>query len=173
MKVYEVTTQAKITKVMPNQSAEIDNGDGTKTVVDLKKNPQALASDPESGKLKLNTQTGAKPGQPQKPGGQGSAIKPGATVELDNEAAPATELFKGLHIEVRQNPTGGFDVVDTGVNGLASPKIIKSYNNVEAATAAAKMLDAEDMKVATTMSPSIRVQDDRELESMRRIAGLR
>lgn len=71
---------AKISKVMPNQSAEIDHGDGTKTVVDLKKNPQALAKDPESGKLKLNT-------KPQKPGQMGnkSTIKPGDTVELDDQ----------------------------------------------------------------------------------------
>ena len=164
---------AKVTKVMPNQSAEVDHGDGTKTVVDLKKNPQALAKDPESGKVTLNK-------QPQKPGQsnmskQNAAVKPGDKVEIETEAstAPTSELFKGLHIEVRQNKMGGFDVVDTGVSGLAPVKVIKSFNNAEEATKVAKMLDAEDMKVATTMPSSIKVQDDRELESMRRIAGLR
>lgn len=80
MKIFELMQPAKITKVMPNQSAEIDHGDGTKTVVDLKKNPQALAKDPESGKLKLNK-------QPQKPGqtANKSTIKPGDQVELDDE----------------------------------------------------------------------------------------
>lgn len=79
MKINELMQPAKITKVMPNQSAEIDHGDGTKTVVDLKKNPQALAKDPETGKLKLNK-------EPQKPGQQAkSTIKPGDQVELDDQ----------------------------------------------------------------------------------------
>lgn len=167
MKISELMQPAKVTKVMPNQSAEIDHGDGTKTVVDLKKNPQALAKDPESGKLKLN-KTPVKPGQ----AANKSTIKPGDQVELDNESASTQELFKGLHIEVRQNPHGGFDVVDTGVNGLAPAKIIKSYNNVEAATAAAKMLDAEDMKVAQTMPSSIKVYDDVELQRLRKTSGI-
>jgi hypothetical protein len=83
MKISEVTQPAKVTKVMPNQSAEVDNGDGTKTVIDLKKNPQALAKDPESGKVTLNK-------QPQKPGQsnmskQNTTVKPGDKVELDDE----------------------------------------------------------------------------------------
>jgi hypothetical protein len=83
MKISEVMQPAKVTKVMPNQSAEVDHGDGTKTVVDLKKNPQALAKDPETGKVKLNK-------QPQKPGQsnmskQNTAVKPGDKVEFDDE----------------------------------------------------------------------------------------
>jgi hypothetical protein len=83
MKISEVMQPSKVTKVMPNQSAEIDNGDGTKTVVDLKKNPQALTKDPETGKIKLSTQQ-QKPGQPSmsKPK---TTIKPGDKVELDDE----------------------------------------------------------------------------------------
>lgn len=81
MKIYELMQPAKVTKVMPNQSAEIDHGDGTKTVVDLKKNPQALAKDPSTGKLKLNKQP-TKPGQADK-----ATIKPGDEVELDDKTA--------------------------------------------------------------------------------------
>lgn len=76
MKIYEVT--GKISKVQPGNSAEIDHGDGTKTVVDLKKNPQALAKDPASGKVKLNK-------KPQ-PGGKvdpAKALKPGDEVEAE------------------------------------------------------------------------------------------
>lgn len=171
MKISEVTLPAKVTKVMPNQSAEIDHGDGTKTLVDLKKNPQALAKDPETGKVKLSTQQ-AKPGQ-QSTTSQ-STVKPGDKVELETEAttAPGSELFKGLHIEVRPNKMGGFDVVDTGVSGLAPTKVIKSFNNAEEATKVAKMLDAEDMKVASTMPSSIKVHDDADLNSLRRNAGI-
>jgi hypothetical protein len=83
MKISEVMQPSKVTKVMPNQSAEIDNGDGTKTVVDLKKNPQALTKDPETGKIKLSTQQ-QKPGQ-QSMSKPKTTIKPGDKVELDDE----------------------------------------------------------------------------------------
>ena len=54
MKIYEVMgKEPKITNVRPGVSAEIDNGDGTKTVVDLKKNPNALVKDPATKKTKL------------------------------------------------------------------------------------------------------------------------
>ena len=82
MKISEVMQPAKVTKVMPNQSAEIDNGDGTKTVVDLKKNPQALAKDPATGKVKLSAQQ--KPGQANM-SKQDTMVKPGDKVELDDE----------------------------------------------------------------------------------------
>ena len=84
MKISEVMQPSKVTKVMPNQSAEIDNGDGTKTVIDLKKNPQALAKDPATGKVKLSTNAQQKPGQAtmSKPN---TTIKPGDKVELDDE----------------------------------------------------------------------------------------
>jgi hypothetical protein len=171
MKISEVTLPAKVTKVMPNQSAEVDHGDGTKTVVDLKKNPQALAKDPATGKIKLST-------QPQKPGQanmskQNTAVKPGDKVEIDNEATlPTTaQLFKGVHIEVRPNKAGGFDIISD--NSPAAATVVQSFDNVEDANKYAKMLDDNDMKALSSMPPSIRVQDDRELESMRRIAGLR
>ena len=163
---------ARVTKVMPNQSAEVDHGDGTKTVVDLKKNPQALAKDPESGKIKLSTQQ-QKPGQAATPNKQSTVVKPGDKVELDNEATlpPSAQLFKGVHIEVRPNKMGGFDIISD--NSPAAATVVKSFDNVEDANKYAKMLDDNDMKALSSMSPSIRVQDDRELESMRRIAGLR
>jgi hypothetical protein len=171
MKISEVMQPAKVTKVMPNQSAEVDHGDGTKTVVDLKKNPQALAKDPESGKVTLNK-------QPKKPGQstmskQDMSVKPGDKVEIDNEAtlSPTAQLFKGVHIEVRPNKVGGFDIISD--NSPAAATVVKSFDNVEDANKYAKMLDDNDMKALSSMPPSIRVQDDRELESMRRIAGLR
>ena len=76
MRISEI--QSKISKVMPNQSAEIDHGDGTKTVVDLKKNPTALTKDPNSGKVKLNK----KPQGSVKPDPKQS-INPNDDVEID------------------------------------------------------------------------------------------
>ena len=52
MKINEIT-KGKISKIMPGQSAEVDHGDGTKTVVDLKANPNALQKDTMTGKVKL------------------------------------------------------------------------------------------------------------------------
>lgn len=70
-------TPSKISKVRPGVSAEIDHGDGTKTVVDLKKNPNALVKDPATKKTKLikNPKTG-KPNASQTP-------KPGDKVTTD------------------------------------------------------------------------------------------
>jgi hypothetical protein len=67
-------------------------------------------------------------------------------------------LFKGLQIEVRPNQQGGFDVVDTG-NGISKAEVLQSYDNVNDATKHAQMLDKEDMKALSTMSPSIQVYD--------------
>ena len=72
-------SKAKISDLRPGQSATIDNGDGTKTTVDLNKNPQALTKDAE-GNIKLNTI--AKPGQKPNPA---SLIKKGDLVDLSNE----------------------------------------------------------------------------------------
>jgi len=77
MRIFELT-QSKISKVA-GDSAEIDHGDGTKTVVDLKKNPSALTKDPASGKVKMNK--GNKPGAAgQKPENK---IKPGDQIEIE------------------------------------------------------------------------------------------
>lgn len=78
MKINEVT-QGTISTVRPGQSAEIDHGDGTKTVVDLKKNPSALQKDPATGKVKLNK----KPAQGQRPDPK-ETPKPGDDVEMED-----------------------------------------------------------------------------------------
>jgi len=71
MRIDEITT-AKIDKVKPGVEATVDNGDGTKTVVDLKKNPNALVKDPATKKIKLNkkpqTGTATDPAKTPKPG---------------------------------------------------------------------------------------------------------
>lgn len=82
MRIKEIleAQPAKVTRVKPGAEAEIDNGDGTKTVVDLKKNPQALSKDETTGKIKL--QTKPKPGQAKDPA---KMIKPGDQVDIDDE----------------------------------------------------------------------------------------
>lgn len=76
MKIDEVVnTKAKIDSVKPNKSATIDNGDGTKTVVDLKKNPNALSQD-EKGNVKFNKNP--NPNTPAK-----TRIRPGQKVVTD------------------------------------------------------------------------------------------
>lgn len=119
MKISEVMQPAKVTKVMPNQSAEVDHGDGTKTVVDLKKNPQALAKDPATGKIKLSTQQ-QKPGQAAS-NKQNTAVKPGDKVELDDdvnesfdELARVLEL-SGLNLTLDEQ----FDIIEDMVESLA------------------------------------------------------
>lgn len=80
MKINEVT-QAKISKVMPGKSAEIDHGDGTKTVVDLKKNPDALNKDAGTGRVSIN-----QPNQQNRnQANSNTKIRPGDRVEIDRE----------------------------------------------------------------------------------------
>lgn len=81
MKIYEVT-QSKVSRVTPGQSAEIDHGDGTKTVVDLKKNPDALNKDAGTGRVNMNTnKQNNQQGQPN----SRTRVRPGDRVEIDRE----------------------------------------------------------------------------------------
>ena len=68
----------KITKMTTSQ-AEIDHGDGTKTTVDLKKNPNALQKDTATGKVKMNKSNSA--GNTNKP----EAPRPGDEVEVSEK----------------------------------------------------------------------------------------
>lgn len=78
--VIEYTNvKAKISDLRPGQSATVDHGDGTKTTVDLKKNPQALTKD-DKGSIKLNT--APRPGQKPNPT---KLIKKGDLVDLNDE----------------------------------------------------------------------------------------
>jgi len=67
--------KSKIEKVQGN-NVTIDHGDGTKTVIDKKKNPSALQKD-NQGQVKLNNDPKNKNKNPA------SIIKPGDKVELD------------------------------------------------------------------------------------------
>lgn len=73
MKINEIT-QSKISAIKPGNSATVDHGDGTKTVVDLKKNPNALVKDPTTKKIKLQKKpkmgTKADPAELIRPGDQ-------------------------------------------------------------------------------------------------------
>jgi hypothetical protein len=61
--VEEAVATGKLTNIQPGVAAEIDHGNGTKTQIDLKKNPSALAKDAQ-GKLTLNAKPVAAPGTP-------------------------------------------------------------------------------------------------------------
>jgi hypothetical protein len=93
----------------------------------------------------------------------GTKKKAGRTVPncvpKESVSESGSELFKGVQIEVRPNQQGGFDVVDTG-NGISKAEILQSYDNVNDATEHAQMLDKEDMKALSSMSPSIQVNDN-------------
>ncbi len=54
MFIFEIT-QTKVSKAQGNE-VELDHGDGTKTVIDTKKNPNAIQRD-EKGKLKVTKQS--------------------------------------------------------------------------------------------------------------------
>lgn len=54
MKINEVTGQARITRSTGDE-VEVDNGDGTKTTIDLKKNPNAISQD-DKGNVTVNTE---------------------------------------------------------------------------------------------------------------------
>ena len=81
MKISEVTNQqGRITRIRPGQEAEIDNGDGTRTIVDLKKNPQALEKDPRTNRVKVRNNNSSQ----NKPNSQ-STPRVGDRIELDDE----------------------------------------------------------------------------------------
>lgn len=69
--------KAKISDLRPGQSATIDNGNGTKTTVDLKKN---ILTKDEKGSIKLNAMS--KPGEKPNPA---KLIKKGDLVDIDDE----------------------------------------------------------------------------------------
>tara|TARA_E500000178_G_scaffold304006_1_gene314543 strand:+ start:3626 stop:3883 length:258 start_codon:yes stop_codon:yes gene_type:complete len=73
MKINEITEMqgqkpSVIKNLKPGQSAEIDHGDGTKTMIDLKKNPTALQKDPKTKKVTLTKKQ--QPGQKANPATQ-------------------------------------------------------------------------------------------------------
>jgi hypothetical protein len=75
MRFNEIMNRSKIEKVQGDQ-VTIDHGDGTKTVVDKKKNPNALSKD-DKGNVKLSQNSDNKKKNPA------SVIKPGAKVQID------------------------------------------------------------------------------------------
>jgi hypothetical protein len=79
MRIIEVT-QAKVSKVTGN-TAEIDHGDGTKTVVDLQKNPDALQKDQGTGRVTMNRNNQQKNNRPN----NNQRVRPGDRVELPDE----------------------------------------------------------------------------------------
>lgn len=78
MKIIEVT-QARITRTTGNE-IEIDNGNGTSTTIDTRKNPNALQRDAQ-GKLKIDT----KKNSAQRTNSQNRAPRAGENVTIDDE----------------------------------------------------------------------------------------
>lgn len=78
MKINEVT-QAKVSRSSGNE-VEIDHGDGTRTVVDTRKNPNAITRD-EQGKVKVNTNRNSSMNRNNKQ----QPPRPGEKVELEDE----------------------------------------------------------------------------------------
>lgn len=81
MKIVEVT-QARVSRVTGN-TAEIDHGDGTKTVVDLQKNPDALQKDQSTGRVRMNR--GNQQQRNNNRPNNNQRVRPGDTVELPDE----------------------------------------------------------------------------------------
>lgn len=78
MKINEVT-QARVSRTTGNE-VEIDHGDGTKTTVDTRKNPNAISRD-EQGKVKVNTNRNSS----MRNNKSQQAPKPGEQVEIEDE----------------------------------------------------------------------------------------
>lgn len=76
MKINEVTGQARVTRSTGNE-VEIDNGDGTKTTIDTKKNPNAISQD-EKGNVTVNTE----PANSAQRGSGTKTVRPGQRVNI-------------------------------------------------------------------------------------------
>lgn len=87
----------KVTAIRPGQAAEIDHGNGTKTTIDLKKNPAALTKDAE-GKLVLNPKSQGTLGA----GGQQTTNDPNAPKVGDEVEIAAKENADELTL-IRKN----------------------------------------------------------------------
>jgi hypothetical protein len=104
MKIFEITlseeTTGKLIDVKPGAEATIDMGDGTKTVVDLKKNPTALVKSPD-GKTMFNkagiTSSGVQTSAPD----PASMMKPGEPVFITSQTTeddePGKKVIRGPH----------------------------------------------------------------------------
>jgi hypothetical protein len=113
MKIFEVTlaeeTTGKLTDVKPGAEATVDMGDGTKTVIDLKKNPTALVKSPD-GKIMMNkagiTSGGVQPETPD----PASMMKPGEPVFVTDKTMEDEESIKtirGPHGRLNVNKSKG------------------------------------------------------------------
>jgi hypothetical protein len=80
MKVNEVTSRARVTRSSGNE-IEIDNGDGTSTTIDTRKNPNALQRDAQ-GKLKVNKNTNSAMKNNSR---QNQAPRAGEQVDIEDE----------------------------------------------------------------------------------------
>ena len=80
MKVFEVT-QAKVSRAQGNE-VELDHGDGTKTVIDTKKNPQAIQRD-KQGKLTVTkpSNSAMKQGNNNQP----RTPRPGEKIDIETD----------------------------------------------------------------------------------------
>ena len=116
MKIFEITLREdsvmKLSQITPGVTATVDNGDGTKTEIDLRKNPTALVKSPD-GKIMMNksgiTSGGTQTATPD----PASMMKPGEPVfstEPTTETAdrPKVRTIAGPHgrLTVDQNRKG-------------------------------------------------------------------
>lgn len=99
---------AKLGRITPGVEAEVDMGNGTKTVIDLKKNPQALVKSPD-GKIMMNT-AGITTGgvQPEKPNAT-NIMKTGEPVFTTSTNSTPMEEEEPTHKTVR-GPHGRLDI---------------------------------------------------------------
>ena len=102
MKIFELNeeTTGKLMDIKPGAEATVDMGDGTKTVIDLKKNPSALVKSPD-GKIMMNkagiTSGGVQTAAPD----PASMMKPGEPVFVTDKTMedddPKFKTIKGPH----------------------------------------------------------------------------
>ena len=83
MKINEVTSNARVSRSSGNE-VEIDNGDGTKTTIDTRKNPNAVTRD-DQGNIKVNRNTGNSSQQTGSASKRNAPPRPGERVEIDDE----------------------------------------------------------------------------------------
>ncbi len=110
MKIFEITKKrlreeqvAKLSRIVPGAEAEIDMGNGTKTVVDLKKNPTALTKSPD-GKIMMNTQGVTSGGVQTSTPDPSQIMKPGEPVMVTaktTEDEDSVRILRGPHGKMR------------------------------------------------------------------------
>lgn len=136
--VEEAVAAGKLTNIQPGVAAEIDHGNGTKTQIDLKKNPSALSKDAQ-GKLTLNAKPVTAPGTPGTTANTpkiGDKVEIATQEEIDNvlRLAGVSEMGAGTGTSTPRTPPKPAQAVQPKIKWPTTDAEIKAFQSANKLT---------------------------------------